>query len=401
MIENVTRPAIPRTIVALGLVSLFMDMSSELIHSLLPVFLVGTLGASAATLGLIEGAAEALALIVKVFSGTLSDAIGKRKPLLLAGYGLAALSKPFFPLAHSAGAVLAARLTDRFGKGIRGAPRDALVADVAPPEIRGACFGLRQGLDTVGAFAGPFLAIALMLALHGDIRGTLWFGAVPTAFAVVLLLLGVDEPPVSAAGAIRRASSPINRRALGLFNASFWNIVSIGAVFTLARFSEAFLILKAQRCGFSPTWIPIVMAAMSAVYCFSAYPVGILSDRFSKIGLLAGGLAILIAADIVLALATGPVEMLAGAGLWGLHMGMTQGVLAAMVAESAPAELKGSAFGVFNLATGITMLLSSVIAGALWTNKGSAATFEAGAGFALLALAMIAVASKRRIPDSA
>lgn len=371
---------------ALGLVSLFMDMSSELIHSLMPIFLVNSLGASVLMLGAIEGAAESLALIVKVFSGTMSDFMGRRKPLLLAGYGLAAISKPLFPLSTSASAVLAARLIDRFGKGIRGAPRDALIADVAPPEIRGACFGLRQSMDTIGAFVGPILAIVLMLALHGNIRAALWWAVLPTVFAIGLLIFGIEEPERAAGGAKKTASRFFSRDTLTQFPSAYWVVVGVSAVFTLARFSEAFLVLKAQECHLSPTWIPIVMVTMSVVYSLSAYPAGVISDRLGKNSLLLSGMVCLIVADAILAHAYTTPTMLIGVAIWGLHMGLTQGIFASMVAQHAPGELKGAAFGVFNLVAGVFMLLSSVIAGAIWNRLGSSVTFMAGAGFAAAAL---------------
>ncbi len=383
--SETTKTQIPRTVVALGLVSLFMDMSSELIHSLMPIFLVNSLGASVLMLGVIEGAAESLALIVKVFSGTMSDFMGRRKPLLLAGYGLAAISKPLFPLSTTAGAVLAARLIDRFGKGIRGAPRDALIADVAPPEIRGACFGLRQSMDTIGAFVGPILAIVLMLALHGNIRAALWWAVLPTVFAIGMLVFGVEEPERTAGGAKKTASRFFSRETLKQFPSVYWVVVGVSAVFTLARFSEAFLVLKAQECHLSPTWIPIVMVTMSVVYSLSAYPAGVISDR-RKNSLLLSGMVCLIISDMILAHAYATPLMLIGVAIWGLHMGLTQGIFASMVAQHAPGELRGAAFGVFNLVAGIFMLLSSVIAGAIWNRLGSSVTFMAGAGFATAAL---------------
>jgi len=379
--------AIPRTVWALGFVSLFMDMSSELVHSLLPLFLVGTLGVSMLTVGLIEGAAEATALIVKVFSGALSDFFGRRKGLLLLGYGLAALSKPLFPLATSAELVFSARLLDRIGKGIRGAPRDALVADVAPPAIRGACFGLRQSMDTVGAFLGPILAILLMLWFAQDIALVLWFAVIPALLAVGLLLLGVREAPQE--GAARPFRAPIHLGLLKAFSGAYWWVVGIGAVFTLARFSEAFLLLRAQQLGFSAAWVPLVMVVMAGFYMLSAYPVGKWSDRVSRSAALSVGLLLLVLADLVLAYAASVPLVLLGVALWGLHMGFSQGILAALVADNTPAELKGTAFGLFNLVSGVALLLASVLAGWLWQLYGAATTFHAGAGFAALALLLL------------
>ncbi len=374
---------IPRGIWVLGLVSLLMDISSEMIHSLLPLFMVTTLGMGVFTVGLIEGLAEATALIVKVFSGALSDYLGKRKGLALLGYALGALSKPLFALAPGAGMVLGARLLDRVGKGIRGAPRDALVADIAPPHLRGAAFGLRQSLDTVGAFLGPLLAVGLMLLWANDFRAVFWVAVVPGLLAVALLLFGVQEPE-RPAGAKR--SNPIRRENLSRLNAPYWWVVGIGALFTLARFSEAFLVLRAQQAGIALALVPLVMVAMSLVYALSAYPFGKLSDRVSHTRLLAVGLVVLVAADLVLASSSHWSALLAGVLLWGVHMGMTQGLLATMVADTAPADLRGTAYGFFNLVSGIAMLLASGLAGWLWQYQGAASTFYAGAGFCLLAL---------------
>ncbi len=378
---------IPRTVWALGLVSLCMDLSSELVHSLLPLFLVGTLGASMLTVGLIEGLAEATALVVKVFSGALSDFLGRRKGLLLLGYGLAALSKPLFPLASSAELVFGARLLDRIGKGIRGAPRDALIADVAPADIRGACFGLRQSMDTAGAFLGPILAIVLMLGFAGDITRVLWFAVLPALLAVALLWAGVSEPARERPP--RRFRSPIRLQALAQFSPAFWWVVGIGALFTLARFSEAFLLLRAQQLGFAISWVPLVMVVMAAFYMLSAYPVGKWSDRIGRSSLLSAGLLLLILADLLLAYAESPVLVLFGVALWGLHMGFSQGILAALVADTTPAELKGTAFGLFNLLSGIALLLASAGAGWLWQSYGAAATFYAGAGLSGAALLLL------------
>jgi MFS family permease len=367
----------------LGFVSLLMDISSEMIHSLLPLFMVGTLGASALAVGLIEGLAESAALIVKVFSGTLSDYLGKRKGLALFGYALSALTKPIFALADSTGIVLTARLLDRVGKGVRGAPRDALVADIAPAQLRGAAFGLRQSLDTVGAFLGPLLAVGLMLLWANDFRKVFWVAVIPGLLAVVLLLFGVRESERQQAG---KRSNPVRRDNLKRLGAPYWRVVGIGAVFTLARFSEAFLVLRAQQGGIPVALVPLVMVAMNLVYAASAYPFGRLSDRMSHSKLLALGLAVLVAADLVLATNDHWAVVLAGVALWGVHMGITQGLLATMVADTAPADLRGTAYGVFNLSSGVAMLVASLVAGVLWDRLGAAATFHAGAAFCILAL---------------
>jgi len=377
---------IPPSIWALGLVSLLMDTSSELIHSLLPVFMVTTLGVSVFVIGLIEGAAESTALIIKVFSGVLSDYWGKRKPLAVLGYGLGALSKPLFALATSASLVFSARLIDRIGKGIRGAPRDALVADITSPELRGAAFGLRQSLDTVGAFLGPLLAVGFMLLWANDFRAVFWVASVPAFLCVGLLILGVQEPE-RARGAVH--SNPISRANLARLSPSYWWVVGIGAVFTLARFSEAFLVLRAQQGGLGLAWTPLVLIAMNLVYAACAYPFGKLADRVPHTQLLAWGLALLIGADALLAYSNHGVWVWAGIALWGLHMAMTQGLLATMVADTAPVDLRGTAYGFFNLLSGIAMLIASGLAGWLWDQWGASFTFTAGTGFCALALLLL------------
>ena len=377
----------------LGFVSLFMDVSSELIHGLLPVFMVSNLGASAFAVGVVEGVAESTALIVKVFSGVLSDYFGKRKFLAVIGYGLGALSKPLFALALTVDWVFAARFMDRIGKGIRGAPRDALVADLAPPEIRGAAYGLRQSLDTVGAFLGPLLGVVLMLYWAGDFRTVFWYAVIPGFMAVLLLTIGVREPDAGAAQ--RKPAAAIQWQTLAEMGGAYWFVVAVGGVFTLARFSEAFLILRAQQQGLPNSYAPLVLVVMNLVYALSAYPLGKLADRVSHLALLGAGLAVLIIADLVLAEARGLLAVSLGVALWGLHLGMTQGLLATMVADTAPAQLRGTAFGFFNLASGITMLVASVLAGLLWDRLGPGVTFYAGAIFALAALLMLALRSRR------
>ena len=380
------RPAIPRTIWALGFVSLFTDMSSEMVHGLLPLLLATSLGASALMIGLIEGSAEALVLIVKVFSGYISDAMGRRKPLVLLGYGLATLVKPLFPLADSVAMVTTARLLDRVGKGIRGAPRDALVSDLAPPEVRGAAFGLRQSMDTVGAVLGPLIAIGLMSLLANDIRAVLWWAVLPGIVAV-MLLIRLPEPE----HARKPARLPLSREGLSQLGPAFMRLALLGGVLSLARFSEAFLVLRAADIGIAVTWVPLVMVVMSVVYASTAYPAGKLSDRMSRTLLLAIGMLVLVLADVVLAMSRSAATLFAGVALWGLHMGLTQGILASMIADVAPADHRGTAFGVFNLVSGLALLAASVLAGALWDLHGPAWTFWTGAGCALLTLLLIPV----------
>lgn len=370
----------------LGFVSLLMDTSSELIHSLLPVFLFNTLHLSAFAIGLIEGSAEATALIVKVFSGVLSDYWGRRKPLAVLGYGLAALSKPLFALAAGAGLVVFARLIDRVGKGIRGAPRDALVAELASPGQRGSAFGLRQSLDTVGAFLGPLLAIGLMLLWSDNFRAVFWIAVVPAICAVALLLFGVREPDRTTT---QRRANPIGRERLRRLPSAYWWVVGIGVVFTLARFSEAFLVLRVRQGGLPLAFVPLVLIVMNVVYALSAYPFGRLSDSVSHSKLLIIGLITLMAADLLLAHSAHWAWVWPGVALWGLHMGMTQGLLSRMVADTVPGDLLGTAFGFFNLSAGLAMLAASVVAGLLWDRLGASFTFYAGAAFGLLSLAAI------------
>lgn len=371
-----TLSRIPKGVWVLGGVSLLMDVSSEMIHSLLPLFMATTLGASVIIIGIIEGVAEATALILKVFSGVISDYVGKRKGLALLGYGLGALSKPLFAIAPTSGVVFSARMIDRVGKGIRGAPRDALVADVTPPEIRGAAYGLRQSLDTIGAFLGPLLAVALMFVWDNDFQSIFWVAAIPAVLSIALLGFGLKEPRTAV---VQKRTNPLRRENLKKLSAAYWWVVAIGSIFTLARFSEAFLVLRAQQMAIPLFAIPLVMVAMNLVYSLTAYPFGKLSDSMSHSKMLQWGLLVLIAADIVLALSSHWSTLLAGVALWGIHMGMTQGLLAAMVAHTAPPELRGTTFGMFNLMSGIALLLASAGAGVLWEVLGAASTFYAGA----------------------
>jgi len=388
---------IPGGVWALGLVSLLMDLSSEMIHALLPLYLVAAFGASMLTVGIIEGIAEATALIVRIFSGALSDWLGRRKLLAVLGYGLAAVTKPIFPLAPTIGWLFAARFVDRIGKGIRGAPRDALIADLSPASVRGASFGLRQSLDTVGAFLGPLVAIALMLLTRDNFVLVFWIAAIPAFVCVAVLVLLVREP--SRPAEHQRAAVPFTRMQLARLGVSFWFVVGLAAVFTLARFSEAFLLLRAQSAGLALAWVPAMLVVMNVVYALAAWPAGELSDRFGRFGVLTGGFAVLIVADLVLAFGTGIAAVTLGIALWGLHMGLTQGLLAALVADTAPAALRGTAFGLFNLVTGLAMLAASILAGALWDAMGPQATFVAGAVITAFALLVMPFARDRIRPQ--
>jgi MFS family permease len=376
---NAARPKIPKAVWVLGFVSMFMDISSEIIHALLPLFMTGTLGLSVAMVGLVDGIAEATASITKVFSGYVSDRMGRRKPLILIGYGLGAVSKPLFAISTGVLPILGARFADRIGKGIRGAPRDAMVADVTPPEIRGSAFGLRQSLDTIGAFVGPLIAIGLMYALANDMRLIFWIAVIPAMIAVALIIAGVEDRPSGG----RQARPPIRLADLRQLDKPYWNIVLIGVLFSIARVSEAFLILRANGEGLPLALAPLVLVVMNIVYSAGAYPAGLLSDRLPAGRLLLVGIGALIGSHAVLGVGGGLASVFAAIVLWGVHMALTQGILARMVADSAPPQLVGSAFGLFSLLTGIGLLLASVMGGMLWDTMGPLATFRFAAGFAL------------------
>ena len=387
--KPLARARLSRTVWALGATSLFMDLSSELVHALLPVFMTVVLGASMVAVGVVEGIAEATASIVKLFSGALSDKLGRRKPLVVLGYGLAALSKPLFPLAGTVALVMGARFMDRVGKGIRGAPRDALIADITPPGQRGAAYGLRQALDTVGAVLGPLAAIGLMLLLANDIRAVLWLAAVPAVISVLILIFFVAEGPVKSA-----EKNPVSFAAIGSLGRRYWAIVSLGAVFTLARFSEAFLVIRGQDIGLSLAFVPLALVVMNVAYTAVAYPAGVAADNGHRKNLIVWGLAALIGADLVLGYFGNLAGFFAGVVLWGVHMGLTQGLLSTLVADAAPAHLRGTAFGVFHVVSGIALLAASVLAGWLWGRFGPELTFYAGAAFTAIALAGLAAMTR-------
>lgn len=389
-----TMRGIPTGIWVLGFVSLLMDVSSEMIHALLPIYMVTVLGTTVLAVGVIEGVAEATASITKVFSGALSDRLGKRKLLAALGYGLAAFTKPVFPLAASIGWLVAARFIDRIGKGIRGAPRDALVADMAPAHLRGASFGLRQALDTVGAFLGPLLAIGLMWLTQDDFTAVFWIAVVPALLSFWLIVFAVKEPDRPAGVGTVRA--PLSRTELRRLGDAYWLVVVVAAVFTLARFSEAFLILRALSVDLPVYLAPAVMVVMNVVYSLTAYPAGALSDRIDRVTLLVLGLALLIAADLVLGVVGSITGVTIGVVLWGAHMGVTQGLLATLIADTVPADLRGTAFGMFNLVTGVALLAASIVAGGLWDVAGPGGTFLAGAAFAFFALLGL-LAIRRRL----
>ncbi len=396
---------LPRTAWALGWVSLFMDMSSELVHAVLPVYMSSVLGLSLLTIGLVEGVAEATASLLKLVSGAWSDRLGRRKSLAVLGYGLSALTKPLFPLASGAAELIAARLLDRVGKGIRGAPRDALLADATPPELRNAAYGLRQSMDTVGAFLGPLAAIVLLGWMPGHLRGVLWFGVLPALLAVGVLVLAVREPPTRLDPGAPAGARPAARRLPRLYEArhlprAYWMVVLTAGIFTLARLSEAFLVLRGRQLGLSLHWVPLVTLGFSLVYALSAYPAGLLAQRRGRAPLLAAGMAVLLASMLALA-AGGLPGLWLGVALYGLHLGLTQGVFAAAIAATAPAELRGSAFGAYYLVTGVLQLLAGLGAGWLWQDFGATAAFGAGALLAAAALAMSLLARAWNGPPQA
>jgi len=375
---------IPGSVWALGLVSMFMDVSSEMIHALLPLYLVSVLGASTLTVGIIEGIAEATASITKVFSGALSDYLGRRKWLAALGYGLAAVTKPVFPLASNIGWLTAARFIDRVGKGIRGSPRDALIADLTPADLRGNAYGLRQSLDTIGAVLGPLLAVVFMEMFADNFTTVFWLAVIPAFVSVAIIVVGVREP--DRPPGLRDVRAPLSRREFARLSKVYWLIVGVAAIFTLARFSEAFLLLRAQSVGLPLALVPLVLVVMNITYTLTAWPAGALSDRIGRYGVVTVGFALLILADLALAIGGAVTVVMIGVALWGVHMGLTQGVLSALVADSAPAELRGTAFGVFNLISGVAMLTASIVAGALWDIAGPVGTFLAGAAVTAVAL---------------
>ena len=386
------RPALPRNVWILGFVSLLMDLSSEIYHALLPAFITVVLGLPATALGAIDGVAEATANIAKLFSGRLSDRSARRKPWVVGGYGLAALSKPLFPLAASAPAVLVARFADRIGKGIRGAPRDAMIADETPAEIRGRAFGLRQAMDTIGALLAPIVAIGLMVLLANNIRSVFWIAVIPAACSFLLALVALREPEQSLAAPKLspffsgfRQLAPETKRLL-----------AVGFPFGMARFSEGFLILKGIEIGLSETWSPLTLAVFNLAYVALAYPAGALSDRMSPRSLLFAGIAALIAGNLVLAWSTTLNMVILGVTLWGAHMALTQGIFSRMIADSAPEDLRATSFGAFWFVTGVAGLLASLGAGMLWDRDGSSATFVASAGLAALAAAMLFLLPEER-----
>ena len=389
------RPSLPRNVWVLGFVSLFMDLSSEVYHALLPAFITLVLGLPATALGAIDGVAEATANFAKLFSGRFSDRSLKRKPWIMGGYGLAALSKPLFPLAATAPLIMLARFADRIGKGIRGSPRDAMIADETPPEVRGRAFGLRQALDTVGALLAPLLAIGLMALLASNIRAVFWIAVIPAAISFLLAWLVLREPEQHLAP-IKKSPFFAGFRQL---DKETKRLLQVGFLFTLARFSEGFLILKGIDIGLSEAMSPLTLAIFNLAYVALAYPAGSLSDRVSPRLILIAGMAVLIAGDLVLAKTHNFAGLVIGTTLWGAHMALTQGIFSRMIADSAPDELRATSFGAFYFVTGIAGLLASLGAGWLWDRQGPESTFLTSAGVAAAALAMLSLLNEHKAPS--
>lgn len=386
------RPRLSPTVAWLGAVSLLTAMSSAMVYGLLPIFLLKVLGASTAVVGLLEGAAEGTSSLMKILSGALSDRFGRRKPLLVLGYTLSAFNKMLFPLSEAVSSVIIARIVDRVGKGIRDAPRDAFLTDITPSEIRGSGFGLRLTFYTTGFVLGPLTAIGLMAVSGDDFRLVFWMAVVPAFAAIVILLWAVREMPGQRLPAARWW--PIRVSDLRSFAAPFWWWIAIAGLLSLARFSQAFLVLKAHDVGVDAAFVPIILVLTHTVYAAAAYPFGVLADRLDRRAQLGGGIAILIVADLVLMSATSFEVTAFGAALWGLQMAVTQGLLAASVADAAPDAFRGTAFGIYELAVGLATFIASAVAGALWMAGGAMLTFAAGACMAAVAILMLLIGSR-------
>lgn len=380
-----TKIKIPRTVWVLGFVSLLMDISSEMIHALLPLFMAGALGASAIWIGLVEGIGEGTALIAKVFSGVVADRFGHKKHLVFAGYFLGVVSKPVFALAGCMPVVLAARFFDRIGKGLRGAPRDAIVADVTDESIRGAAYGLRQSLDAAGAFVGPLIATLLLLLWTEDLRSIFWIALIPGAACLLLILIGVEDNVTETKNTKRIEWNEIG----SVMTPAFRQLVILGTLFSLARFSNAFIVLKAADIGIDQAWIPMIIVLMHIAFSLSSYPFGMLADRLNPMRLLALGMVLLALSDLLFAFAANTAVLILGVVLFGMHLGATQGIFSAIVSEVAVSHLRATAFGVFNFFSGIALLVSGLVAGGLWELFGAQYCFAGGVVFAVLTLVLI------------
>ena len=363
---------LPRQVAILGVISLLTAMSSAMVYGLLPVFLVKVLGASTASVGVIEGIAEAMMSLARIFSGRASDWMGRRKPLVLLGYAVSAVNKVMFPLAGTVSIVFAARVIDRIGKGLRDAPRDAFMTDVTPAKVRGSGFGLRLAFYTTGFVIGPLAAMEVMQLSGDNFRLVFWLAVIPAVLAIIILIFGITEH-----ASTKFVPRPLllRRSEFALFTGAFWWAIAVASLLSLARFSYAFLILKAYGIGVDAAYVPIVLVLMHLVYAAAAYPFGVLADHMDRRLQLGIGAAILIAADMVLATANVGWMAAIGAGLWGLQMAATQGLLSASVADAAPEELRGTAFGIYDMSVGLATFVASAAAGALWMVGGSPLAF--------------------------
>ncbi len=387
---------IHRNVWILGLVSLFTDFGTKAIQSILPLFLVSVLGANVSIIGLIEGIAESTASILKLFSGALSDYWGRRKELAILGYGLSTAIIPLFALANSPLWVLVARFGDRLGKGIRVAPRNALVADVTPIEQRGAAYGLRQTLDTIGAFSGPLVATIILLISGQNFRLVFWVALVSGIISVCLLVKGIRETPSSK----EKRSKLIQWDTFQQLGRNYWVLVLAATLFNLGHFSDAFLLLKAQHIGIANAWIPLSMIVMNFSYMLSAYPLGLLSDRMGRKQLLVVAFWLFSLVYLGFAWVQQPQQIWGLFALYGVYLGMSQGILLALVADVTPSELRGTGFGVINLVIGIILLPANLLAGFVWETANPQIPFLLGSFLAILAsfILLLGVRQRNMIP---
>jgi MFS family permease len=389
----IARRALPRNVRALGWISFCNDLASELAYPIVPLFLRSVLGASFAVVGLIEGVAEGVAVGLRGLAGWLSDRAGeRRKPWIVAGYGLTAVSRPLLAVASAWGVVLGARLVDRAGKAARTAPRDALIRDSTPPPLLGASFGYHRAMDTAGAVIGPLAAVALLSA-GTSLRTILWVAVAP-GFATLLLLRAIREAPPSAREEVAPTGSA---RSLPR---SFWLVLGVWVVFSVGNSSDVFLILRAKNLGLGFTLTVLAYAVYNLVYTSLAWPLGALSDRVSRATVLAGGLAVFALVYLGFAFAGGSWTVWPLFAVYGAYIAATEGVAKAWVGDRAPAGLAGTAYGIFAAASGAALLVASVAAGLLWSHVSARAPFVLGAASAGIALILL-VSVERASPGRA
>jgi MFS family permease len=368
-----------RNVWVAGWVSFFMDVSSEMVYPLVPLFLSSTLGVSKSVVGLIEGIAEATASLLKLFSGVIADRFGKNKLLMGFGYGISTASRPILALASGWGMVFLARFTDRAGKGIRTAPRDAIIAASTPPGQLGLAFGFHRALDTAGAVVGPAVALAILAVWAADFRLVFWLSVVPGVLAVALIVWFIE-----ADGRVRPAQAALAWSLRG-FDDRFWEFLLVIGLFSLGNSSNAFLILKAEQVGTSPAWISGIYVGYNALYALMSVPGGLLADRVGMRRMIIVGLGLFAAVYAGIALASTPQQIAALFLCYGIYMGLTEGVQRAYLATLAPKERTATAFGLYHMVVGIAILPASLFAGVLWDTVGPAAPFLFGAGMAALA----------------